>query len=101
MSDDMKREIKEIRDVTRNIAIAVSRLTEKMDASLKQTAKIDALILDQGNIKEQLVDFAGEVDSSRRERALLDKSFRTVNDRLDEHEVKIYRLESRQREARS
>lgn len=66
MSDEMRQELKEIRTVTRNIAIAVSRLTEKMETSLKQTAMITEVKVDLNVIKGQLVDLRAPKPAKRR-----------------------------------
>jgi hypothetical protein len=98
MSDEMKRDIEklkseaaDLRGTDKRIAIGLIRLEAKMDhvASLivdRVDRKLDAMT-------GRLDDFTGEVLASRRERALQDKTFWDLKDRLDLHQARLDNLE--------
>lgn len=100
MSSDMKQEMNrlgsdlgEVKTIVRNIAVEVSKLTEKMDTSLQRMATMDEMKKDLGSIKGQLDDFTADIQASRRERSLQDESFNFLKDMLGDHERRLSKLE--------
>ena len=98
MSDEMKRDIEklkseaaELRGTDRRIAKSLIRLEEKMDRFA--VSIVVAVKEEMSVMKSQLDDFTGEVQASRRERALHDKTFWDLKDRLDSHQTRLDRLD--------
>lgn len=94
MTNEMKRDIDklksktaELRGTDKRIAKSLIRLEEKMDRfalSVVNTVKGE-----MSDMKRQLDDFTTEVQASRRERVLLDKSFWDIKGRLDNHQSRL------------
>lgn len=76
---------------SRATAMAVVRLEARMD---RLEAKLtDSMTRGFKTVLDRFDDFAGEVQASRRERALQDQTFNTLNERLIDHELRVTRLE--------
>ena len=98
MSDDMKRvieklqsEVAELRGTDKRIAKSLIRLEGKMDRFA--VSVIDTVKGEMGTMKKQLDDFTGEVQASRRERALQDKSFWELKERLEDHQSRLDKIQ--------
>jgi len=96
MPEEMRREIGELRrdmsDVKRtlrNVVAAIARHEEHFVRINEKLKKLD--VLDQ--IKSTMDALAGEIKSSRDERALSDKTFRDQQTPLTDHELRLFRLE--------
>ena len=87
MMDDMKRDIEMLKESNRTIAKEIFKLQDRMDGLGQQMAN---------GFKELtgiLETFTGEIDLSRRERTLQDASFKSLDEKLTNHELRIFRME--------
>ena len=98
MLDEMRRNIEklkseavELRGTDRRIAIGLVRLEEKMDRVAKLI--VDRVDRTLNVMTGRLDDFAAEVQAARRERALGDKSFWDLKERLDDHQSRLIVVE--------
>jgi hypothetical protein len=98
MGEEMKRDIErlktdmvEVRGTNRRIIATLVRLEGKVDDIVGQMATKDGLDV----IKNQLDDFTADIQAARRDRALQSKSCMAHQRRLDEHEARITRIETR------
>ena len=97
MLDEMKRDIEKLkfeaaalRGTDKRIAMSLIRLEEKMDrftVSIVDTVKGEISVM-----KRQLDDFTTEVQASRRERALQDKNYWFLKERLDDHQSRLDKI---------
>jgi chromosome segregation ATPase len=86
----LKKDVISLRGTTTKMAVEISRIGGQMNGLATQAEMskgFDKMI-------STLVSFAGEVEVSRRERALQDQSFNSLNDRLVNHELRLNRLEA-------
>ncbi|HXT01442.1 MAG TPA: hypothetical protein VN915_12250 [Elusimicrobiota bacterium] len=95
--DKLKRDVGAVRKSTRNIAVNVSRLVGEMhdlNVSLRQD-------MSKGfeRVLGRIDSFAGEVDSSRRQRSLQDKDISSIHAQLVDHEVRLARIERPERKS--
>ena len=78
-----------VEKTVRKIAVTVSRHEDYFVQMKEQLKKLDAL----DEIQKTMTALAGDLTSSRAERALSDKSYRDQQATLSDHEVRIHRLE--------
>ena len=78
-----------VEKTVRKIAVTVSRHEDYFVQMKEQLKKLDAL----DEIQKTMAALAGDLKSSRAERALSDKSYRDQQATLSDHEVRIHRLE--------
>ncbi|NNN04622.1 MAG: hypothetical protein HKL90_01845 [Elusimicrobia bacterium] len=88
---NLRTDINDMRGTMRSLVIVVARHEERFDRIDEKLKKLD--VLDQ--MKGSMDALAGELASSRRERALSDISFRDHRDLLTDHELRLVRLERR------
>ena len=87
MLNDMKRDIEMLKESNRNIAKEIFKLQDRVQG-------LDDKVT--GGFREvlgKLETFSNEVDLSRRERTLQDASFKLLNEKLINHELRIVRVE--------
>lgn len=92
---ELRTDVAELRATTRRTAIEVARIGGQMQdfATRAEMAK------GFNDVLSKLDDFADEVKASRRERALQDKSFNSLNERLGDHELRLTRIELREKQS--
>jgi chromosome segregation ATPase len=84
-------------ETTRNIAIIVARHEEKLvqiDPIAQRLDKMDGKI---DGITRTLDDMSAEIRASRSDRLLMNRSFSEQQAALSDHEVRLYRLEQREK----
>jgi chromosome segregation ATPase len=87
--DGVETRLDGVEKTVHNIAVTVSRHEGYFFEIKEQLKKLDAL----ERIERTMDALAGELKSSRAERALSDKSYRDQQATLSDHEVRIHRLE--------
>ena len=102
MSEDMRQEMNEVKTrltnvetTVRNIAIVVSGHTEVFVRIEKQLTKLDEL----DGIKKSLELFTAEIIASRHARTLTDKGFFDQQATLTDHELRLTRIELRNKQS--
>jgi chromosome segregation ATPase len=88
---DTKEDSANTKSVVRRVAAAVSKLVQET-ADIR---RVMATTQDLGRHDKRLAAFMTEIGNLRNERMLNDKSFIRHEDRLDEHDRRISRLEAR------
>jgi archaellum component FlaC len=79
----------EVNAVIRSMAVAVSRLTERMESTATKSEMQNGF----DAINRRLDDFSADIKLSRHERALQDKSFNFLKTHLEDHEARLLRIE--------
>jgi len=87
--DGVETRLGGVEKTVRKIAVTVSRHEDYFVQMKEQLKKLDAL----DEIQKTMAALAGDLKSSRAERALSDKSYRDQQATLSDHEVRIHRLE--------
>jgi uncharacterized coiled-coil DUF342 family protein len=98
MIDEMKRDIErlksevaDLRGTDRRIAMTLLRLEEKVDGIVERMAtKADLNV-----INARLDGFSADIQAARRDRALYSEGFMAHQRKLEEHEARILRVETR------
>jgi hypothetical protein len=85
----------DLQGMTRRVILTLVRLEGKMDDMAERMATKEDLKV----IKAQLDDFTGDILAARRDRALQSESFMAGQRRLDDHELRIARLETEPRKS--
>ena len=93
----LKTDVTALRATTTKTAIEVSRI----DSHVNGLATREEIARGFNEVISKLDSFAGEIEGSRRERKLHGETFNSLNDRLVDHELRLYRLESRGEEKKS
>ena len=91
--DGIDKRMDSLETIAKKTAVAVAVLTEKMDSRLRHLETSMVTKADFKDFKSALDKFSGDVLASRRERALQDKTFNHLKDRIDRHEARLYRLD--------
>ncbi|OGS38305.1 MAG: hypothetical protein A2506_09985 [Elusimicrobia bacterium RIFOXYD12_FULL_66_9] len=87
----LKTDMTDVRATSRRIVATLVRLEGKVDDMAGRMATTE----DINVIKTQIDDFTGDSQAARRDRALQSESFMTHQKRLEEHEARLTRLETR------
>jgi hypothetical protein len=86
-----------LRATTTKTAIEVSRI----DGQINGLARSEEITKGFSEVMRKLDAFSGEAETARRDRKLQGETFNSLNDRLVNHELRLYRLESRGEEKKS
>jgi hypothetical protein len=89
------RDLASLKTTVRNIAITVSGHTETLSRMEKQLSKLDILDV----IAKQLDVSTAEIIASRNERTLMGKNFFDQQEMLTDHELRLTRLEPRDKQS--
>lgn len=87
--DKVEGRLGKVETTLHNVVVVVSAHSERFDRLDEKLKKLD--VLDQ--IKSTMDALAGDLKSSRDERALSNKTFREQQATLTDHELRIFRLE--------
>lgn len=99
MSDEMKQDIQklktdmaDVRATERSIAVALVRIEGKLDGMRDELTGM-ATKTQLADLINKIDDFSGLVTASRDERKISDESFSSIRQTLQDHEVRLIRLE--------
>jgi hypothetical protein len=95
--DESRMDRDELRSWFRRMTIQMVSLAGDVATLREQMVTKAEFHAEIGPMKSALSAFAGEVEVSRRERALQDQTFWTLNERLNGHDARLTRLESKRR----
>ncbi len=93
--DGVDRRLTTVEKTTRNIAIVVAGHTEALGRIEKRLTKLDEL----DGLKKSLEIFTSEIIASRHARTLTDKSFFDQQSTLSDHELRLTRIELRDKQS--
>jgi chromosome segregation ATPase len=87
----LKTDVSVLRATTTNIAVAQARLEGQVTGlEIRLDEKLSKGF---DHVLSKMDGFAGEVDSSRRQRTLQDEDIRSIHDQLVDHEVRLARID--------
>jgi hypothetical protein len=109
MSDEMKHDIETMKRDIGTLKADVSALRASTTKIAVEASRIGVQINDLathaevskgfGDVMRSLDAFAGEAKASRDQRTLQDRSFNLLNEKLTDHELRLTRLEPRERKS--
>lgn len=89
--EKLKSDVVDVRANGKEMAKTIVRLETKVDRGFERLS--DEMRAGFRSMRAILDGFAGEIDTTRRHRTLQDKTVRDLAERLDNHELRVTRLE--------